>query len=197
MSDTAHTEIPVFKVTLFLAAGMLTFGFAPILVRFTLETDPIVLAMLRTGFAVLMLLPFWYSRRTPVSELKAKGISQWLLVAAGVSLGAHFSFWIGSLHYTSVASASVLVTMHPVILILAESLIFKKQFRPLVWVGVFLAFGGSVLLGLADDSQMEMFPQALLGNGMAFTAALVFVCYFLLGRKIRQHTEWIDYVFYV
>ncbi|MDX1590409.1 MAG: DMT family transporter, partial [Balneolaceae bacterium] len=47
------------------------------------------------------------------------------------------------------------------------------------------------------DSQMEMFPQALLGNGMAFTAALVFVCYFLLGRKIRQHTEWIDYVFYV
>jgi drug/metabolite transporter (DMT)-like permease len=67
----------------------------------------------------------------------------------------------------------------------------------LVWTGVFLAFGGSVLLGLADDSQMEQFPNALLGNGMAVTAAAVFVVYFLLGRKIRQHTEWIDYVFYV
>jgi drug/metabolite transporter (DMT)-like permease len=197
VSDSGHTDIPILKVTLFLAAGMLTFGFAPILVRFTLETDPIALAMLRTGFAVLMLLPFWFTRKTPVKELKKRGISQWLLMGAGISLGAHFSFWIGSLHYTSVASASVLVTMHPVMLILAESLIYKKQFRPLVWAGVFLAFGGSVMLGLADDSQMEQFPQALLGNGMAFTAALVFVCYFLLGRKIRQYTEWIDYVFYV
>ena len=194
---TNHTEIPLLRVTLFLAAGMLTFGFAPILVRFTLETDPIALASLRTGFAVLMLFPFWFTRRTSIQELKRNGVSQWLLVGAGVSLGAHFSFWIGSLHYTSVASASVLVTMHPVMLIIAESLLFKKKFRLPVWIGVFLAFGGSVLLGLADDSQMDQFPHALLGNGMAITAAVVFVCYFLLGRKIRQHTEWIDYVFYV
>ncbi|PWN08031.1 EamA/RhaT family transporter [Rhodohalobacter mucosus] len=176
---------------------MLTFGFAPILVRFSLETDPIALAALRTGFAVLMLFPFWFAKRASMEELKQSGVSQWLLAGAGVSLGAHFSFWIGSLHYTSVASASVLVTMHPVMLIVAESLIFKKKFRLPVWVGVFLAFSGSVLLGLADDSQMEQFPQALLGNGMAITAAIVFVCYFLLGRKIRQHTEWIDYVFFV
>lgn len=197
VSVTNHSEIPFLKVILFLAAGMLTFGFAPILVRFTLETDPIALAALRTGFAVLMLFPFWFTRRASTEELKSSGVSQWLLAAAGVSLGAHFSFWIGSLHYTSVASASVLVTMHPVMLIIAESLLFKKKFRPAVWIGVFLAFGGSVLLGLADDSQMDQFPRALLGNGMAITAAVVFVCYFLLGRKIRQHTEWIDYVFYV
>jgi drug/metabolite transporter (DMT)-like permease len=190
-------EIPLLKVVLFLAAGMLTFGFAPILVRFTIETDPLALAALRTGFAVAMLLPFWLLKRMPLKVLREKGINQWWLIGAGVSLGAHFSFWIGSLHHTSVASASVLVTMHPVMLIIAESLIFKKNFRPLVWIGVFLAFGGSVLLGLADETQMDQFPNALLGNGMAVTAAAVFVVYFLLGRKIRQHTEWIDYVFYV
>lgn len=176
---------------------MLTFGFAPILVRFSLDTDPLALAALRTGFAVLFLFPFWWSRKMPFAVLRQTGVSQWLLIAAGVSLGVHFSFWIGSLHYTSVASASVLVTIHPVMLIIAESLIFKKNFRPLVWIGVFLAFGGSILLGLADDNQMDQFPDALLGNTLAFIAAVVFVCYFLLGRKIRQNTEWIDYVFYV
>jgi drug/metabolite transporter (DMT)-like permease len=197
LNQTQSQNIPIVKVTLLLAAGLLTFGFAPILVRFATDVEPLVLAAMRTGFAVLFLLPFWWFRRTPLRTLRKAGVRSWLLIAAGVSLGMHFTLWIASLHYTSVASASVLVTMHPVMLILAERFLFKKHFRPLVWVGVFIAFGGSVMLGLADDTQMDLFPRALLGNGLAFLSAVVFVIYFLLGRRIRQQTEWIDYVYYV
>jgi drug/metabolite transporter (DMT)-like permease len=32
---------------------------------------------------------------------------------------------------------------------------------------------------------------------MAFTAAIFFAFYFLIGRSIRQKTNWINYVFYV
>lgn len=177
--------------------GLITFGFAPILVRFATDIEPMALAALRTGFAVLCLLPFWLPKRKSISELKSRGISRLLLALAGICLGLHFSFWIASLHYTSVASASVLVTMHPVMLIVAERLIFKKNFRSIVWFGVIISFSGSVLLGVADDTSLEMFPDALLGNAFAFTAAVIFVIYFMLGRKIRQYTEWIDYVFYV
>lgn len=184
-------------MTLLLAAGLLTFGFAPILVRFATDVEPLLLAAMRTGFSVLILLPFWLRKRKTLTELKAGGVSSKLMMAAGFCLGMHFTLWIASLHYTSVASASVLVTMHPVMLIVAESLIFKKNFRPLVWIGVIIAFGGSVMLGLADDAQMEQFPQALLGNTLAFLSAVIFVFYFLLGRKIRQQAEWIDYVYYV
>ena len=175
----------------------MTFGFAPIFVRFTPETEPLVLAAMRTGFAVLMLLPFWYPNRTKMKDLAGQGTKSYMLIAAGVSLGLHFTLWVASLKYTSVASASILVTMHPVMLILAESLISKKNFRPLVWIGVFVAFGGSVLLGLADETQIDQFPQALLGNFLAFGSAAIFVIYFMLGRTIRQTAEWIDYVFYV
>lgn len=197
MNTTPQHDVPVTKVVTLLIAGLLTFGFAPILVRFATEVEPLVLAAMRTGFSALILLPFWYPKRMPLKILKAEGIKSYLLIAAGVSLGLHFTLWVASLHYTSVASASVLVTMHPVMLILAESLLFKARFRPIVWLGVIIAFTGSALLGLADDSNMAQFPQALLGNTLAFLSAVIFVVYFLLGRKIRQKTEWIDYVFYV
>lgn len=191
------SEIPVLKVTLLLIAGLLTFGFAPILVRFATDVEPITLAALRTIFAVILLVPFWLKSGISYNKIKKTGASGFLMLAAGVSLGLHFTLWIASLHYTSVASASVLVTIHPVMLIIAESLLFKKKFRPMVWIGVFIAFSGSILLGIADDTHMGMFPNALLGNILAFSAAVIFVIYFLIGRKIRQQTEWIDYVFNV
>lgn len=197
MKTTAEPEIPLLKVIILLAAGLLTFGFAPILVRFATDVEAVTLAAMRTLFAVIILVPFWFPKRVSLQQLKKNGATPFLLIAAGVSLGLHFTFWIASLHYTSVASASVLVTIHPVMLIVAESLIFKKNFRPIVWFGVFVAFGGSVLLGFADDTQAGQFPNALLGNILAILAAVIFVIYFLLGRRIRQHTEWIDYVFYV
>lgn len=159
--------------------------------------EPLVLAALRTVFAVVLLLPFWMSKGLSVQQLKKNGIHLFWLIGAGICLGVHFTLWIASLHYTSVASASVLVTIHPVILIIAESLLFKRSFRPLVWIGVFVAFGGSAFLGIADNTLAEQFPYALLGNSLAFTAAIIFVIYFLIGRKIRQYTEWIDYVSHV
>jgi len=197
LSNSPQNEVPLTKVVTLLVVGLLTFGFAPILVRFATDVEPLALAAMRTGFSALILLPFWFPKRMKLRKMKSAGISNMLLIAAGVSLGLHFTLWIASLHYTSVASASVLVTIHPVMLIVAESLLFKTKFRPIVWIGVSIAFIGSVLLGLADETQMDQFPDAIFGNTLAFLSAVVFVAYFMLGRKIRQQTEWIDYVFYV
>ena len=197
MNLQSTSEIPVLKVTLLLIAGLLTFGFAPILVRYATDVEPLTLAALRTFFAVLFLMPFWFVKRSSYQKLKSDGVKPLLMVAAGICLGLHFTLWIGSLHYTSVASASVLVTIHPVMLIVAESLIFKKRFKTLVWIGVFIAFSGSVLLGVSDNTYAGQFPNALFGNTLAFLAAVIFVIYFLIGRSIRQYTEWIDYVFNV
>ena len=197
MNHQSTSEIPVLKVTLLLIAGLLTFGFAPILVRYATDVEPLTLAALRTFFAVLFLVPFWIAKRSSYQKLRSDGAKPSLMIAAGICLGLHFTLWIGSLHYTSVASASVLVTIHPVMLIVAESILFKKRFSNLVWVGVFIAFSGSVLLGITDNTYAGQFPNALFGNTLAFLAAVIFVIYFLIGRSIRQNTEWIDYVFNV
>lgn len=177
--------------------GLVCFGFSPILVRFATDVQPMTLAALRTVFAVLILLPFWYPKRKTLRELKAGGVNVRLMMLSGFFLGLHLTLFIASLHYTSVASATILVTMHPAMMIVAESILFKKRFRSVIWIGVLLACLGSVLLGYADQTQVNAFENSTLGNTFAFMAAVIFVFYFLIGGKIRKNAEWIDYVFHV
>lgn len=187
-------EYPKVKVLAALLAGLTAFGFAPILVRYASDTSPLVLVVYRTVFAALMLLPFWIWLRDSSSR-SGKGKERFWIALSGVCLGLHFTFWISSLYYTSVASASVLVTIHPIIMILVERLWFKRSFATTTWIGVFLAFGGSVLLGVSDSQIEQDFADPLFGNFLALTAAIIFVVYLLIGEKIRKKRKWIDYVF--
>lgn len=185
---------PKTKVFTALAAGLVAFGFAPILVRTTPETPALVLASYRTVFAVILLLPYWLWKGTSGIRF-FNGKQSLLVMGAGVCLGLHFACWISSLYYTSVASASVLVTIHPVILITVERLWLKRSFAWTTWLGVFMAFTGSILLGISDSQIEQDFANPLLGNALAASAALIFVVYLLIGQQIRQEREWIDYVF--
>ena len=187
-------EYPKVKVLAALLAGLTAFGFAPILVRYASDTSPLVLVVYRTVFAAAMLFPFWIWLRSS-EQRSGKGKERLWIALSGVCLGLHFTFWISSLYYTSVASASVLVTIHPIIMILVERLWFKRGFAKTTWIGVLLAFSGSVLLGVSDSQIEQDFADPLFGNFLALTAAIIFVVYLLIGQKIRRKREWIDYVF--
>ncbi|MEQ8523952.1 DMT family transporter [Gracilimonas sp.] len=184
------------KVYLVLAVGLSTFGFAPILVKFATSHSALLLVAIRTVGAFLMLLPFYiYKKKSKKYDVKSGGNETKWMAFAGIALGLHFMLWISSLYYTSVASASVLVTIHPIMLIIAERALYKMEFAPTVWIGVFVAFAGSVLLGISDYNAESSFENPLLGNAMAFGAAAIFAVYFLIGRKIRQNRSWLGYVF--
>lgn len=185
-----------FKVYSILAIGLTTFGFAPVLVKFATDYSALLLVTVRTVGAFLMLVPVYlYQKKSKKYDLEAVGNESKWMALAGIALGLHFTLWISSLYYTSVASASVLVTIHPIMLIVAERALYKMKFAPTVWVGVFVAFGGSVLLGITDYNVESTFENPLLGNAMAFAAAAIFAVYFLIGRKIRQNRSWLGYVF--
>jgi drug/metabolite transporter (DMT)-like permease len=187
-------QYPKVKVLAALVAGLTAFGFAPILVRYASDTSPLVLVVYRTVFAAVMLFPFWVWLRSS-EQRSGKGKERLWIALSGVCLGLHFTFWIASLYYTSVASASVLVTIHPIIMILVERLWFKRSFATSTWIGVLLAFAGSVLLGISDSQIEQDFADPLFGNFLALMAAIIFVVYLLIGQKIRKKREWIDYVF--
>lgn len=179
-----------------LAIGLTTFGFAPILVKFATAHSALLLVAIRTVGAFLMLIPFYiYQKKSNKYDLKPVGNETKWMALAGIALGLHFTLWISSLYYTSVASASVLVTIHPIMLIVAERALYKMKFPVTVWIGVFVAFGGSVLLGISDYNNESAFLNPVLGNGMAFAAAAIFAVYFLIGQKVRQNRSWLGYVF--
>jgi len=195
-----QTATPPLWVPLFLGLGILSFGFSPIFVRWAGETDPYFLAAGRLGIAWALLLPFWLRQGISLPKLKReKGVEPWAILLSGALLGAHLVLFISSIQFTSVASATVLVTMHPILFIVLESVIFKHQFSWRVWVGVCTALSGTLLLTIGSEGDVLALNdgQPLLGNGLAFSAAILFAFYFLIGRSVRQKSSWLDYVFYV
>lgn len=190
---------PTLRIIPALAVGLLTFGLAPIVVRWAGDSDPVLLAFSRLFLALLFLTPVWLKLGGRLSELIQGGVRIPLLIASGVALGLHLSFWILSLQLTSVASASVLVTMHPVLLILLERFFHKTHYNWKIWVSVLIALSGSMLLSVADsgNAQAGSYPNPSLGNLLAIVAAFLFSAYFMIGRTVRQKTSWINYVYYV
>lgn len=215
------------RIYFILGAGLAMFAFAPIVVRLAGgDADPVAITTIRTVSAFFMLLPVWawyrWKESRSVGVLASSGMDRstddagqtpnghsyretpvrsrseigWSAVA-GVFLSMHFMLWIGSLFFTSVASASVLVTIHPIMLIVAETVFLKKRFGMLSWAGVAIAFVGSIFLALGDANSGGQHANPLLGNAMAFTAAIMFVFYILISQKIRKQTGWLDYVFMV
>lgn len=184
------------KVYGILAVGLSTFGIAPVLVKFATDYSALQLVTIRTVGAFLMLVPIYlYQKQSKKYDVKVVANEGKWMALAGIALGLHFTLWTSSLFFTSVASASVLVTIHPIMLIIAERVLFKMKFAPTVWIGVFVAFSGSVLLGYSDYSSESTFANPVLGNAMAFAAAAIFAVYFLIGRKVRQNRSWLGYVF--
>ncbi len=181
-----------------LAVGLLSFALSPILVRFAVQVEGeapgLTIAAWRTLFASVMLAPV----ALPMigSELRCFGRRDWVLIgAAGALLGLHFVAWIESLYYTSVASASVLVTTAPIFLAVLGFFFLKEKLSGRVVAAIVVAVVGAALLGLGDTGAAGPSPRPLLGNGLALTASLLVSVYLLIGRVVRQKTSWLAYVF--
>lgn len=194
--DGQQEDFSPLKVYGGLFVGLTAISLSPILVRYAADYSGILLASIRTVLASLILIPFYLIKKKQIKSDSLNPIKEHIwLVIAGLALGLHFIAWISSLYYTSISSASVLVCIHPIILIVVERTLMKVSFRPVVWVGVILSFIGTLLLGYFDMSAANMFPQAGLGNALAVSAAAIFAIYFIIGRKLRQKRDWIGYVF--
>ena len=183
----------IWKVYIVVGIGLLAFATSPILVRFASYAPGLAIAAWRTLFAWIILTPIALPRIRP--ELRRFGKREWVLVvAAGVLLALHFILWIESLYFTSVASASVLVSSSPIFLALLGYIFLKEKpsLRTLVAIG--MAVIGAILLNWGD-LQQGAFPEAWWGNLLAVIAALFFSFYILIGRVIRQKTSWLGYVY--
>lgn len=110
------------------------------------------------------------------------------IIGAGFFLSLHFAFWISSLAYTSISS-SVLFTNLQVIFVLLFSIVFLRE-QPSwpVIGGIFLALAGILLIARGDLSQGR-----LLGDMLALASGLFIAAYFIIGRRIRTHTDAMSY----
>ncbi len=154
---------------------------------------PLAIAFYRMLFTTLLLLPqLGRGGFHRIRNLSSRQIR--LSVIGGVFLGFHFAAWISSLSFTTVASATVLVNTHPV-LVVVFGLVFLRERIPwdaAVWMAI--ALGGSMLLSLGG---LRGDPGEVTGNLLAFGGAIAAAGYMLVGRAVRQELDTRVYTFVV
>jgi drug/metabolite transporter (DMT)-like permease len=175
------------KVSLILAAGVLSASTAAIFIRLALEAVEVssvgfslVLAASRLTLAALFLIPAWSSFRTAQFQRNALGYS----IAAGCCLAVHFASWVTSLSYTSVAASTALVTTNPVWVAILSWLWFGEKPSLGTSFGIAIALMGSLLIGLGSGGSSV--HNSLLGNLLAVAGSVAVSLYFLLGREAQR-----------
>lgn len=180
-----HPYIPI-------ALGILTVGFSAVFVKLA-SADAGVTAFYRMFLSVVIMLPiFVLFYRNECREMKRK---DWLLcAAAGVLLAIHFVLWFESLHYTSVASSTVLVALQPIFALAGTAVFFKEKVNMKMAVSVLIALAGSFTIGWQD---FQISGMALFGDALALAACLFVTAYLLIGQDARQRLSLITYTFIV
>ncbi len=181
------------RIYVVLILGVISFAFAPILVRWAGDVPGLAIAVWRTVTAAAVLFPAAAVRSGPEIR-RFTYLDVGLIVGAGVFLGFHFIAWIESLYHTTVASASVLVTTSPILLAVLGYLILGERLRLTTVGAIGAAVAGAALIGWADAGTVALGRGALWGNSLALGGAVLVSLYLLIGRVVRQKVSWLAYV---
>ena len=142
----------------------------------------LVLALYRMAFSAALLAPWTFLRcRGELRTISRKDAL--LCLMSGAFLGLHFAAYFESLRWTSIASSVVLVDTEVLFVALGSVLLLKKKLPGRAWLAVALAFGGSIVIALADTATG---PDALRGDMIALTGALCMAVYTMIGVVCRR-----------
>jgi drug/metabolite transporter (DMT)-like permease len=176
LGGVAHADLIVLLVA---AAAVSTSG--PMIAAIT--APALAIAFWRNAFGTLATAAVVGARpglRAEIRNLTARQLK--LSAAAGVLLAAHFATWTPSLTYTTVASATALVSTQPVWTAVFLRLLGDRVSRA-TWIGIAIAMLGIVLLTGAD---LAVSGRALGGDLLALVAGALAAAYMIVGQEVRR-----------
>ena len=153
----------------------------------------LILVLYRVGMAAALLAPYTLLRHR--EELRTLARREVLLcLASGAFLGLHFAAYFESLRWTSIASSVVLVDTEVLFVALGTVLVLRQRLSGRAWLAVALAFGGSVVIAMADTA---VGPDAVRGDIIALSGALCMAVYTMIGAVCRKNISTTVYTFLV
>ncbi|GAB4499554.1 MAG: DMT family transporter [Anaerolineales bacterium] len=184
---------------LILILGVFAVSTAAIFIRFAQgEVPSLTVAAYRLTLASLLIAPFVLRQSTRRAELRALTRRDLLLaLLAGTFLALHFAAWITSLEKTSVASSVVLVTTTPLWVALISPLALRESVGRGAALGLLLALGGGIIVGLSEACQWDAAGlqcsglsalwggETFAGNFLALFGAWMAAAYLTIGRSVR------------
>ncbi len=166
---------------LILLASAAVLGLAPILVRLA-DTGPAAAGFWRFAFALPWL---WVlvSRPGQAAGEGGAGRPSGLMALAALFFVLDLSFWHYSIAFTSVANATTLTNLTPVVVTAAAWLMFRERPRALFLAALALALFGAWTMSAGADGRQGANPR--LGDAFAAVTALWYAGYFLTVKVLR------------
>jgi len=178
-----------------MSVGIVAISFASIFIKFCDDVPSIMIATYRLTISSIILLTIAKGRGIRFTSFSKKQLL--IGVLGGFFLSLHFSFWISSLKFTSVASSVVLVTTNPIFVGLFSYLLFREKQPPELILGIILSFSGSVILAIGDSGLQGLSiqnPSFLLGDVLALLGAIMTSGYLMVGSKLREEMDVLSYI---
>jgi drug/metabolite transporter (DMT)-like permease len=161
-----------------LILGAVGIAWAPIFVRYAGQhgVEPTAAAFWRLALSV-PLAWLWAARDPRVGSTR----DRLRLCLPGLFFAGDLAVWHWSIHWTSVANATLLANFQPVLVTLGGWLIFGRRFKKLFLVGMVLALAGAVVLVGASVER-----QQLVGDLLGLLTAVFYASYFLSVGWLRE-----------
>lgn len=171
-----------------LGASLVGISFAGPLTRLS-NADPLAIAIGRIAFSLIAIgaLLAATGEWRQFARLQA---SEWMLaIGAGAVLALHFWSWNASLHLTTIAASTTLVTsLQPgFVAVLSIFIAYESPSRRQM-IGLVIATLGAVFISVPDflsGAATAATPNPLLGNALSVGAAAAAAIYMVVGRKLR------------
>lgn len=164
-----------------LVLGAMCIGLAPVWVRWS-EVGPAATAFYR----IVLGLPFlalWAARERVSGTVHPTVLDLRWSLAGGVCFAIDLTLWHASIHFTSVANATLLANFAPLFVTLGAWLLLGDRVGRGFFVGMGLAFGGAWLLTGASPATDA---RHLRGDALALATALFYGGYQLCVARLRR-----------
>jgi drug/metabolite transporter (DMT)-like permease len=161
--------------------SVLCMSTSSIIIRFC-TAPALIISFYRVIFASLIAAGIGSSNPVGIKELSRRDLKYILL--SGVFLALHLGFWISSLSYTSISSSVLFTNLQVIFVLILSALLLKEQVHRWVYIGIFTALLGSILIVRGD-----LQSGRLLGDLLALLSGLFVAIYFLIGRQVRARVD--------
>lgn len=171
--------------------AVLSVSFASIFFRWS-ESDPLVKAFYRLAIAAAILAPLVLIHHGRNLGIARRDMA--LMALTGAVLAVHFGTWVTSLNLTTVASSTLLVSVHPLLVGLLSHFVLRERIGRRRALGIALGLAGVATVVLGDHRGGT---HGLLGDLLALAGGFMAGFYILAGRRLRQRLDLLPYAFTV
>lgn len=181
---SSDKNFPVLAFAALLVGGM-AIAFAGIFMRLS-DVNPLASAFWRMALATPFLWAWAFAVRRQDEAAGRRTDFTMVLVLAGIYFAGDMGIWHLSLHYTTVANATLLSNFAPIFIALWMWIVYRARFARIFIVGMAVALIGAVMLVGPNAAGGESGGNKLLGDALGLGSAVFYAAYQLVIKGARS-----------